>query len=91
MSSPSFGELCKLLTHLSNTKGTTKKKEIFSKYINNWRANYGLDLYDGMRMFLPKVRLSFREKKVVHCLFVSWIRESMGSKKIHLLQSWLKL
>ncbi|KAL4206229.1 ATP dependent DNA ligase domain-containing protein [Rhizopus microsporus] len=53
--SPPFEEICKVLDALSKTKGTTQKKEIFSKYLNKWRSNYGPDFYDAMRLFLPKL------------------------------------
>ncbi|CAO3678440.1 unnamed protein product [Rhizopus microsporus] len=53
--SPPFEEICKVLDALSKTKGTTQKKEIFSKYLNKWRFNYGPDFYDAMRLFLPKL------------------------------------
>ncbi|KAG1046723.1 hypothetical protein G6F43_010802 [Rhizopus delemar] len=55
MPSPRFQEFCNVLDRLNKTKGTTQKKEIFSKYLNKWRSNYGLNFYDAMRMFLPKL------------------------------------
>jgi hypothetical protein len=60
------------MDRLNKTKGTTQKKEIFSKYLNKWRSNYGLDFYDAMRMFLPKVylyRLGTLRKRIV----VDWL------------------
>lgn len=61
--SPLFEEICKVLDALSKAKGTTQKKEIFSKYLNKWRSNYGPDFYDAMRLFLPKVEKRENKQK----------------------------
>lgn len=56
--SPLFSNLCGLLQSIADQRGTEQKKRRLERFLYDWRAKYGLDVYEAMRLILPHVSFS---------------------------------
>ncbi|KAI8379658.1 uncharacterized protein BYT42DRAFT_569559 [Radiomyces spectabilis] len=66
--SPLFTNLCMVLQKISSIRGTQEKKRVVQHYLYQWRADYGDDFYEAMRLFLPHLdknrRYNLKEAKL---------------------------